>query len=150
MTSAPTPLLRKRTGHPDSWFGKNFQRQYGVHRAGPEAFQVESDVREAQRLENTGKLSRHVWTERARQFLAGDLDAHDVAVVAHPELPETPSAQSFFALLDHLQRFGSDRATVLDARRQAGRGGLVPDAQAGLAGQIAYVLLAQAGGQQRR
>src|SRR5919198_4904005 len=68
--------------------GQLFGRQQRVHGARAKAFQVEGYELEPQRLESTSECRRHFWSHGARQFLAGDLDAHDVTMMADPELPE--------------------------------------------------------------
>ena len=87
---------------------------------------------------------------RTVQFLAGDLDADNVAVMAHAELAETEGANRVFTALDHVERLARHGTAVFDARGEAGGCRLVPDAQAGLACQFADVLLGESGFQQRR
>src|ERR1700686_5217761 len=106
------------------------RRQQSVHRAGPEASQIEGHKLEAQRLEYAGELRRHGGIERPPQFLARDFNADDLPMVPHPELPEAQPAQSVFALFDYVERLSRNGATVFDTRRKAGRRGLIPDAQA--------------------
>ena len=59
--------------------------------------------------------SRHFGVEGARQFLAGDLDANNVAMMAYSELTETHLPQRLFALLHDPQRFCGHGTTVLNA-----------------------------------
>ena len=96
-------------------------------------------------FEDAGEFGGHLRGERAGQFLAGDLDANNISVMADADLAEAESVQSIFALLDHAEGFARDLASVLDARRQAGGSGLVPDAQAGGAGEFADFLLGEPG-----
>src|ERR1700722_6512497 len=69
--------------------------------------------------------------------------------MAYPTLKETQGSQSVFSLFDHTQRFTRDGTAVFDAGGKAGGSGLVPDSQPSFAGQIANVLLSQAGRQKR-
>src|ERR1700686_2333392 len=68
-------------------------RQQCVHRAGTEAFQIESHKLEAKRFKNSRELRRHRGIERLLQLLARDFNADDFSMVTHPALPETQPAQ---------------------------------------------------------
>ena len=101
-----------------------------VHRSRAESFQVEGHEFEAELLEDGRDLGGHHGVQSAGQFVAVDLNAYDLAVMADPELAKSERANRVLATLDHIQRVASDRAAVLDTRGQASGGGLVPQAQA--------------------
>ena len=103
-----------------------------------------------ERFEDASKFGGHFRSERAGQFFARDLDANDVAMVAHPELAEAQGANGVFSLLNHAECFARDLAAILNAGRETGRSGLVPDAQAGGAGKFTNFLLGESGVAQRR
>ena len=105
---------------------QDFGRQESVHGAGAEAFQVESHKLEPQGLEDAGKFGGHLRAERARQLFARDFDANNLAMMTHPDLPETQGMQSVLAPFDRAQGFARDFASVLDAGREASGSGLVP------------------------
>ena len=109
--------------------------QYVVHAAGAVALGVKGDVEEAQGLESGGDAVEGFDGEGLRQFGAGDLDAGQLAVVADANLMEAEGAEGFFCLLDLGEVFAGDGAAVLDARGEAGGGGLVPEGEIGLAGE---------------
>ena len=69
--------------------------------------------------------------------------------MAHAELPEPHGPQRVFAPLDHLQRFGRNRASVFHARRKTGGGRLVPHPQISLPRQFPDFSFVQSGFEQR-
>ncbi len=87
--------------------------------------------------------------ERAGQVVAGDFDAGEVAVVADADLGEAEGVEGVFGLLDLGEIFAGDGAAVLDARGEAGAGGLVPELEAGLVGEGADLCFGEAGGDER-
>ena len=48
-------------------------------------------------LKIAGELPRHLLSQGARQFFSRDLNAHDLAMMPHTELPESHPAQCVFA-----------------------------------------------------
>ena len=121
------------------------QRQRRIHRAGTETLKVKGDKLEAERFEDAREFRRHLGSKGARQFIPGNLDAHDVAVVTNAELTKSQTAQRILALLDLAQRLTCDWAPVLDARGQTGRRRFVPHAQTGFARQVADLRFGQSG-----
>ena len=112
---------------------QGFSRQQRIHGAGAKAFQVERHELEAQSLLKMTVNSAAISGVRARgQFLARDFDANNFAVMAHAELAETESAQRRPRPAPPLAGLRGLRAPVLDARRKAGRRGLVPDSQSSM------------------
>src|SRR6266581_995976 len=122
-----------------------FRGEQRIHRSGAESFQIESDELESQSFENCRELIGDCRIQCSLQFLPCNLDAHNVAMMPHPELPETESANRIFAAFDYFQRLARHRTSVLDTRRKAGRGRLVPDAQTSLPRQIADFVFREAG-----
>ena len=108
--------------------------EQGIHGAGTEAFEVESDELEAQGFEDAGEFSSHLRTQRTRQLFAGNLDTHNVPVVTDPELAEAERADRVFALFDNSESFARNLASVLDAGGEASGSGLVPNTQTCAAG----------------
>ena len=96
-----------------------------VHAAGAVAFGVEGDVEEAQRLDGGSDFFEDGESEGAGEVVAGDFDSGEVAVVPDADLGEAECVKGRFGLLDLGEIFAGDRAAVLDARGEAGRGGLV-------------------------
>ena len=74
-----------------------------------------------------------------------DLEPGGVPVVAHAQLPEAERAQRRLGLLDRGQAAQRDRRAVGQPRGQAGRGRLVPGAQAEPARPVPDVVLGEAG-----
>src|SRR5579864_1937824 len=64
-------------------------------------------------------------------------------MMAHAELAKTEGANRVFAAFDYVERFASHRTAVLDARGEACRSWLVPDAQTGPARQFANFSLGE-------
>ena len=62
-------------------------------------------------------------------------------MVADADLLEAESVEGGFGLLDLGEIFAGDGAAVLDARGEAGGGGLVGEGEAGFAGELADLLL---------
>src|SRR5215510_11244507 len=102
-------------------------RQERVHGPRPEAFQIESNELESESLEHARELGRHGRIECPPQFFGSDFDADDFAMMTYAKLSKTQAAQRFFSLLHHRQNFTRNRASILDARRQASRSGFIPD-----------------------
>ncbi len=71
-------------------------------------------------------------------------------MVADTETAQAERGEGIFGLLDLGEHFGGDAAAVLDARGEAGGGGLVPDIERGGAGEGADILLGEAGVGERR
>ena len=69
-------------------------------------------------------------------------------MVADADLRKAEGVESVFGLLDLREIFACDGAAVLDARGEAGAGGLVGEAEAGLAGEGADLGLGEFGGDQ--
>src|SRR5512146_241549 len=129
---------------------ENFDGEHGVHRTTSEALKVERDVGEAELLEYFHELIGHPGLERARHLLAGDLNAHEIAMVPHPELFESEGTKRILALL-HLEKgLASYRPAVFDTGGETSGGGFLPYTQTGSAGEFADVLLAKTGVKQRR
>ena len=67
--------------------------QQGIHRPGTEALQIESHELESELLEDGRKLGGHRWVQCAVQFLAGNLDADDLSVMANAKLPKSETRE---------------------------------------------------------
>src|SRR5215469_7954428 len=117
------------------------QRQKRIHRTRPEALQVEGHKLEPQVLEDTRQFRGHRRIQRPRQLLLGDLDAHNLAVMPHPNLAEAQRPQRVLTLLHRAELLAGHRTPILDTRRQARRRRLIPDPQPRLARQLANLLL---------
>ena len=89
--------------------------QERVHRSGAEALQVERDELEAESFEDGGELRRDGGVQSTVQFLAGDLDADDVAVMAYAELAKAERANGIFATFDYVERLARHGAAIFDA-----------------------------------
>src|SRR5688572_4573887 len=90
--------------------------------------------------------------ERARQFVAADLEAGQCrraaaggAEIVVPDAAHTEPhrANRGFGALDDSQLLSGHFRVVRDARREAGRGWLIPRRQAGASGQLANLRLGQ-------
>ena len=92
----PSRAFRRRRGGYKDLIGCEER----IHRAGAEALKIEGDKLEAHRLENARELCRHLQGESAWHFVAGDLDANDLPVMAHTELTKAKPAKAIFAVLD--------------------------------------------------
>ena len=101
------------------------------------------------RLEDAGKFGGQRRVKCPGKFVLGDLEADDLSMMAHAELAKAERTQSILALLDCRQGFAGDRAAVFDARGEAGRGGLVPNAKSCRLGERADVLFRQASVEER-
>src|ERR1700730_824781 len=119
-----------------------FGRQQSVHGARAKAFEVESHKLESEIFEDASELRRHLGTQRACQFFAGNFDTHNVPMMTDTKLAEAQSAESVFALFDNAEGGSRNLASVLNAGRQAGGSGLVPYAKAGVARELPNFLLA--------
>src|SRR6187402_1869914 len=75
--------------------------------------------------------------EGAGKVFNGDLDAGEVVVCANANLVESEFVEGFLALLDLGEGFAGDSLAVLDARGEAGGGGLVPEAKVRGSGETA-------------
>src|ERR1700722_7377754 len=104
--------------------------EHVVHGAGTVALRVERDVGEAAGAERRGDLVEHGDGERAGKVLAGDLDAGEFAVVADADLGKAEGVHRVFGAFYLTQIFGGYSAAVLDARGEAGAGGLVGEGEA--------------------
>src|SRR5262252_9091466 len=67
-----------------------------VHRAGPEALEVECDVAKAERVQLAADVIKQIQRERARQLIAGEFDAGEFAVMADAQLGESECVQRGF------------------------------------------------------
>src|SRR5580692_10159362 len=112
--------------------GELFSWKQRVHRAGAESLEVQGHELETESFENANEFCCHLGAERARQFVVGDFDADDFAMVTHSELLESERANRVLALLDRGESLTRDRAPVLDTRRQTSRSRLVPNPQVGV------------------
>ena len=70
-------------------------------------------------------------------------------MVADADLREAERVEGVFGLLDLGEVFAGDGAAVLDARGEAGAGGLVGEGEAGVAGEGADLGLGELGGDER-
>ena len=70
-------------------------------------------------------------------------------MVADADLLEAEGVKSSFGLFDLGEVFAGDGAAVLDAGGEAGAGGLVPEGEAGFAGEGADLGLGELGGDER-
>src|SRR5947208_1975615 len=91
------------------------------------AFKIEGDERKSEQLEDLDEAARHLGCERPRQLFGRDLDAHQLLVVADADLAEAELVQRLFAFFHDSEALGRDLDAVSDPRRQARRGGTVPD-----------------------
>src|ERR1700690_2223584 len=91
-------LLILDAGRLSASAGQDFGCQKRVHRAGPEALEVESHELEAQSLEDARKFGGHLRTQCTTQFLARNFDTDDVSMMTNPNLEEAESVQSIFTL----------------------------------------------------
>jgi hypothetical protein len=126
-----------------------FGGQQLIHRAGAEAFQVESDELESQCFKEGGEFAGHFGGQGAGKFVASNFNADDFAMMAYAELAEAKGAQRFFAALDDAQRLGGDLASIFEARGKTGRGGLVPYPQIGAPREFPDISFIEAGFEQR-
>ena len=81
--------------------------------------------------------------ERARHLVAADLEPGDSVVMPDAADAEAKVAQHVLGPLDHPELVFRDLREVRNARRQTSRRGLVPGRQAGLARQLADLILRQ-------
>src|SRR5580704_19013620 len=84
-------------------------RQQRIHRAGTEALKIESDELKTQRLEDDAELCGHGRVERARKFVARNLNANNLSMMAHPELAEAESTNGVLALFHDRECFARNR-----------------------------------------
>src|SRR5439155_18370255 len=92
----------------------------------------------------------HLSGEGTRHLLASDLYTRDLAVMAHPKLPESELTKSIFSTLNSNQSFSRHRPAVLDARGETRGCRFVPNAQSCLAGESPNFFLGEAGIKERR
>src|SRR5438046_1592671 len=100
--------------------------QQSVHRARAEALQIQRDELKAESLEDTTDPRRHRGGQSTGQFVARDLDTHNVAMMAHPALAESEGVERVLSLFHDVERLAGNRTAIFDARRKASRGWLVP------------------------
>jgi hypothetical protein len=74
--------------------------QQCVHGTGAETLEIKGHKLESECLENCCELSSHAGIKSAVEFIAGDLDSHNVAMVPHPKLTKSESADCLFTALD--------------------------------------------------
>src|SRR5262249_30086982 len=104
---------------------------------------------ESQFLERDGEIPSHLGGQRASQFVATDLDANDIAVMADPELPESKGAERIFPTFHNPQHCWRHRASIFNPRRETRRCRLIPHAQTRIAREFTDLRLAQSRIQQR-
>src|SRR5207237_6379174 len=114
------------------------QRQVGA--AALEPRQVHRDVDVAELSEPSQDLRVTVLLPEARDVLDGKLEAGQPVVVPDAELPEPEPPHERLRRVDPAELLGGDRIAVLEARRQAGEGRLVPGRQPKLPGERADLL----------
>src|SRR5579872_2611097 len=73
----PDYLMESGIDH-EGWRRAVLTARQNIQRAGTEAFQVEGDVTEAERLEDASELRGHLGSERPGQLSGGNFDANDV------------------------------------------------------------------------
>src|ERR1043166_6203302 len=96
----------------------------GIQAPGAEALEIQHDPAKAQGLEPRHHTLAHGGLGEPRELRERDLDARDLAMVAHPELVESQLAQERLAALDLVEVLARDRRPVGNAAREAGRCGL--------------------------
>src|SRR5579864_1946921 len=124
---------------------KLFGGKERVHRSRAEASEIERDKLKPKGLKNSAEFRCHFLVERARHLFSRNLDAGDVPVMPHSELPESKVPKRVLSLFDGGESFSCNRPAVLDTRRKACRRRFVPDAQPAIPREVANLLLGESG-----
>src|SRR5436190_2576441 len=114
-----------------------------VERSLPIAFKIQGYILEPQFLEDVCKFPRHLHAQRLLHFLRRDLDARDLSVEPHAELPEAERLELFLAVLDSLDVLDGHRSSVRNAGTEASGGGTIPSGQTRHARKLADFRLRQ-------
>src|SRR5579862_5504822 len=86
--------------------------QHCVERALAVAFQIKRHVVKAKWLENRCEFAGHFDCHCPLQFIRGDLDAHDFAVKAYPELAKPEPSNRVLAAIDGFHILNRHRCSV--------------------------------------
>src|SRR5207237_6864620 len=90
-------------------------RQERIHRTRTEAFQIERDKLKSKRFEDPAELGSHFWRQGPREFILGNFDSDNLAVIADAELAKAETAEGVLTSFDHADCLPSDRTAVFDA-----------------------------------
>ncbi len=111
------------------------ERQHFVHGAGAVAVAIDGGVLEARGADGGADALEHLAVEGGVHLFWRELDAGDGAMMTHAEAAQAERGECVLGALDLLQHLRGDAAAVLDARGEAGGGGLVPDIERGGVGR---------------
>src|SRR6185436_20385732 len=87
--------------------------------------------------------------ERAGQFIAGELDLAQLAVVAHAQHAVSEPSEALLGAVDPGERLGLDRGAVRQPRGETRRGRLLRARNPERSSELPYLLLADPGREQR-
>jgi hypothetical protein len=108
-----------------------------IHAAGAISLGIEGDVEKAEWTQCRRDAVESFKRKSAWQFLARDLDAGEIAVMANANLPEAKIMESFLGLFNLGEIFWGNGTAVLDARCKTGRSRFVPELESRFVGELA-------------
>src|SRR6266516_1101743 len=97
-----------------------------VHRAAAITMQIERHVVKSNFAESPGEFANHFMVEHAAKFLGGDLQPHQLVVMAHAKFAKTKFPKNLLSAIHGAQSLNSDARAIGDARRQAWARRFVP------------------------
>src|SRR5271156_629041 len=121
-----------------------------IQRTLPVTFQIHSHKRKPRALHAFRNLSRNLRLQSPRQFLRSNLDPRQLAVRAHPKLPELQRAQHRFRTIDFLQQLRRHRDPVRHPGGKARRSWTIPRSQPSLLRKEANLSFGKCRIEQRR
>ena len=128
-------------GRPSSC--QHLDRKNLVHRSRTVPIAVDGHVAKPRCLHHCRDRLQPARIERRRHLLFRNLNPRNRAMMAHAKTPVPQPTHPFFRVLNALQYLGGHTASILNARRQAGRRRLVPHPQPRLARQRPHIFLGQ-------
>ena len=119
--------------------------QDGIHTAGAITLRIERNVNKAEWTKGRGDPIEYINRECAREFVARDLNAGKLSVMANAYLLEPESVERLLGLFDLGEIFAGYRTAIFDTRGETSRSGFVPEIKPGLLCQLADFGFAELG-----